>query len=82
MLDTRTKIGAGGRVIIPSLIREKLHLSIGDEVIIHVKGEELCITTAEQALSKIREKVKKQNRKKTSLVNELIAKRRSEASHE
>ncbi|OJW53485.1 MAG: hypothetical protein BGO67_01705 [Alphaproteobacteria bacterium 41-28] len=82
MLDMRTKIGAGGRVIIPSLIREKLHLSIGDEVILHLKGEELCITTAEQALRILREKVKKHNRRKTSLVNDLIAKRRSEASHE
>jgi AbrB family looped-hinge helix DNA binding protein len=82
MLDVRTKIGAGGRVIIPSLMREKLHLSIGDEVIIHLKGEELYITTTEYALLKIQEKVKQRNKKNISLVNDLLNARRVEASHE
>lgn len=81
-LDVRTKIGAGGRIIIPSVIREKFHLSVGDEVIIHVKEEELCITTTDHALLKIRERVKKHSRKKTSLVDELLTTRRTEASHE
>ena len=82
MLDMRTKIGAGGRVIIPSVIREKLHLSVGDEVIIHVKEEELYITTTDHALRKIREKVKKNRQEKVSLVDELLAVRRTEASCE
>lgn len=82
MLDIRTKIGAGGRVIIPSIVREKLHLSIGDEIILHVKEEELFITTAEQALHKIREKVKQRNKKKISLVDELFALRHIESSYE
>ena len=82
MLDMRTKIGAGGRVIIPSVIREKLHLSVGDEVIIHVKEEELYITTTDHALRKIREKVKKNRQEKVSLVDELLAVRRTEASRE
>lgn len=82
MLDIRTKIGAGGRIIIPSIIRQKLHMSVGDEVIIHVKEEELYITTTEHALLKIRAKVKKHNREKISLVDELLATRRAEASHE
>lgn len=82
MLDVRTKIGSGGRIIIPSIIREKLHMSIGDEVILQVKEEELYITTAEHALQKIREKVKKYTKGKPSLVNELFAMRRIETSHE
>jgi len=82
MLDIRTKIGEGGRVIIPAIIREKLHMSVGDEVILHVKEEELCITTVEQALHKLREKVKKHSRGKTYLVDELFITRRTEVSHE
>lgn len=82
MLDVRTKIGAGGRVIIPAVIREKLHMSVGDEVILHVREEELSITTTEQALHKLREKVKKHSRGKASLVDELFATRRTEASRE
>jgi AbrB family looped-hinge helix DNA binding protein len=82
MLDMRTKIGAGGRVIIPSLMREKLHLSIGDEIILHLKEEELYITTVEYALLKIREKVKQHNKKNISLVSDLLNTRRIEASHE
>jgi len=82
MLDIRTKIGTGGRIIIPSLVREKLHMLVGDEIILHVKEEELYITTTEHALHKIREKVKKHNKEKISLVDELFAMRRIEASHE
>jgi len=82
MLDIRTKIGAGGRVIIPSLIRERLNFSVGDEVVLHVKEEELCITTVEQALSQLQQKVKARNKGKISLVNELLATRRKEAADE
>lgn len=57
-------------------------MSVGDEVIIHLKEEELYITTTDHALQKIQEKVKKYNKGKTSLVDELFAMRRREASHE
>jgi AbrB family looped-hinge helix DNA binding protein len=82
MLDIRTKIGAGGRIIIPSLIREKLHFSIGDEVVLHVKENELYITTIEQALRQLQHKVKARNKEKVSLVDELFATRRKEAAGE
>ena len=82
MLEIRTKIGAGGRVIIPFLIRERLHFSVGDEVVLQVKEEELCITTVDQALSQLQQKVKARNKGKISLVNELLARRRKEAADE
>lgn len=82
MLSVRTKIGAGGRVIIPFSMRERMHFSVGDEIVLHVKDEGLCITTVEQALSQLQQKVKARNKSKISLVNELLATRRKETADE
>ena len=82
MLDVRTKIGAGGRVIIPSAIRNQLHLSIGDEVVLHVKEQQLCILTSDQALSIMRKKLKEQGKNKHALVDDLLDMRKHEAKSE
>ena len=82
MKDLRTKIGEGGRLIIPARFREHLHLDIGDEVILHIKGDELCITTAQQSLAKLQARVKEYMDKTDtpfSLVDTLINARRAEA---
>ena len=78
----RTKIGAGGRVIIPFSIRERMHFSVGDEIVLHVKDEGLCITTVEQALHQLQQKVKTRNKGRVSLVNKLLETRRKEAADE
>ncbi len=85
MNEVRTKIGEGGRVIIPALYRQALHLNIGDEIILHFEDNEIHIITPEQALAKLQAKVKGYLDKSTepvSLVDELIAMRRSEAKDE
>ncbi|MDI9638453.1 AbrB/MazE/SpoVT family DNA-binding domain-containing protein [Kamptonema cortianum] len=82
MLGVRAKIGAGGRVIIPFSIRERMHFSVGDEIVLHVKDEGLCITTVEQALHQLQQKVKARNKGRVSLVNELLETRRKEAADE
>lgn len=85
MNDIRTKIGDGGRVIIPAIFRQALHLDAGDEIILHFEDNELHITTPEQALSKLQAKVKSyldKAGKPGSLVDELIAMRRAEAKDE
>jgi AbrB family looped-hinge helix DNA binding protein len=85
MNDIRTKIGEGGRVIIPSVFRQQLHLNIGDEVILHIKDEEIYMTTPLQALRKLQARVKgymDTTDKPISLVDELIALRRTETEEE
>ena len=75
----RTKIGEGGRIIIPALIRQNLDLAVGDDVVIHVEDEKIYITTPNQSLRKLQEALKScSNDHKFSLVDDLIAQRRLE----
>ena len=85
MNDVRTKIGDGGRVIIPAIFRQTLHLEAGDDIILHFEDNEIHIITPEQALIKLQAKVKSyldKADKPISLVDELIATRRAEAKDE
>lgn len=85
MHDVRTKMGDGGRVIIPAIFRQTLHLEAGDDIILHFEDNEIHITTPEQALIKLQAKVKSYldtTGKPVSLVDELIAMRRAEAKDE
>lgn len=85
MQAIRTKIGEGGRVIIPSAFRQNLHLHTGDDIVLHIEDNVIYITTPDGALSKLQAKVKDalaKNEKKTSLVDELITMRRQEIENE
>ncbi len=85
MNDIRTKMGDGGRVIIPVIFRKILRLKAGDDIILHFEDNEIHITTPEQALIKLQAKVKSyldKADKPVSLVDELIAMRRAEAKDE
>lgn len=82
MLEVKTKIGEGGRILIPAFLRENLHLSVGDEVILKIKDGELCISTAMHALKVIQEKVRQHIPDNVSLVDMLLDMRRKEVEHE
>lgn len=85
MHDVRTKIGDGGRVIIPAIFRQALHLEAGDDIILHFEDNEIHMTTPEQALIKLQVKVRSyldKAGKPVSLVDELIEMRRSEVKDE
>lgn len=85
MNSIRARIGEGGRIIIPFAFRQHLHLKIGDDIILHLKDEEIYITTPLSALKKLQARVK--NYKNTtgssfSLVDDLIHSRRVEGVKE
>lgn len=85
MKAIRTKLGKGGRVIIPTAFRQYLHLETGDDIILHMEDNLLYLTTAEQALQKLQKKVRnyiKTNDQNISLVDELITMRRNDAKYE
>lgn len=85
MNEIRTKIYEGGRVIIPAAVRQCLHLSVGDDIILQVKDDEIHILTPQHALHKLQTQVKNFTDaadKPISLVNDLLAMRRREAEHE
>ena len=85
MQDIRTKIGEVGRVIIPAIIRQQLHLTPGDEIILHIQDDALHISTPQHSLKKLQNKVKRfmeTSDQPFSLVDELIAQRHIEAERE
>ena len=85
MKAIRTKLGKGGRIIIPTAFRQYLHLETGDDIILHMEDNLIYLTTAEQALQKLQKKVKnyiKATDRNISLVDELITMRRNEAKYE
>ena len=85
MKAIRTKLGKGGRVIIPTAFRQNLHLETGDDIILHMEDNVIYLTTAEQALRKLQNKLKSYintTGQNISLADELIAMRRNEAKCE
>ena len=63
MLEQRIKMGEGGRVIIPSAYRKALGVHPGDELVIRMKDGELRLFQQAEALERIREVVKRDQRK-------------------
>ena len=80
--DVTTKIGAGGRVVIPADLRREIGADIGDEVILRLAGGEIHILTRSQAIQKAQALVRRIIPKGRSLVKELLRERRKEAERE
>jgi AbrB family looped-hinge helix DNA binding protein len=77
-----TKLGEGGRLVIPAEIRKILGLKVGDSLLLRVEDSELHIITVEQAWSRAQGIVRRFVPPGESLVDELIADRRAEAARE
>jgi AbrB family looped-hinge helix DNA binding protein len=75
----RTKVAEGGRVVIPAEYRRAMGLSVGDEVVLRLEGDELRLTTMDQAIARAQSIVRKYVPEGRSLVDELLAERRREA---
>lgn len=81
----RTKLGEGGRIIIPASFRQDLHLTKGDDIILHMQEDAIYITTPNHALHKLQQKAKKyvnSTGNKISLVQELLSLRRAEMDYD
>jgi AbrB family looped-hinge helix DNA binding protein len=78
----RTKVAEGGRVVIPAEYRRAMGLHVGDEVVIRLEGDELRLTTLDQAIARAQSTVRKYVSEGRSLVEELLAERRREAERE
>ncbi|MDQ3713681.1 MAG: AbrB/MazE/SpoVT family DNA-binding domain-containing protein [Acidobacteriota bacterium] len=81
MITEIAKLTNGNRVVIPAAIRKSLGLHVGDAItlVLQDNGEVLLLTQQEavrQAQALIRQHVNKER----SLVDELLAERREEAS--
>ena len=52
MKAIRTKLGKGGRVIIPTAFRQNLHLETGDDIILHMEDNTIYLTNSRTSPTK------------------------------
>lgn len=78
----RTKVAAGGRVVIPAEFRRRLGIHEGDEVILRLDDGEVRILTPKEAIQRAQAIVGQYVAGDRSLADELIAERRREAEGE
>jgi AbrB family looped-hinge helix DNA binding protein len=79
MPETRTKIGTGGRVVIPARYRKRIGVDVGDDVVLVLDGEEVRLLTPRQAVRRAQALVRRHVPAGTRLSDELIEDRRREA---
>ena len=78
MIEIRTKLAEGGRIVIPAEYRQALGLHIGDEVILRLEEGGVRIFTPQQAIKHAQELVSRYVSQDRSLVDELLAERQAE----
>jgi bifunctional DNA-binding transcriptional regulator/antitoxin component of YhaV-PrlF toxin-antitoxin module len=74
----KTKLGEGGRIVIPPEYLQVLGMEVGDTVILRLEEGQVFIFTPQQAIRNAQELVRKYLPERRSLSDELINKRRTE----
>ena len=82
MAAIKTKLGKGGRVVIPAEYRKRLGIEPGDEIIVTFKDGEIKITTVREAGRRAQAIVRRFVPEGRMLSDELIRERREEAGRE
>ena len=82
MIENVTKIGKGGRIVIPAAMRKLIGVSEGDELILRYRDGRLEIMTVRQAVQDAQNLVSRFVPEDRRLVDELLAERRAEAKRE
>ena len=79
----QSRVTEGGRVVIPANIRRQAGIDVGEIVNFEIDNDSsIRITTQKQNLRRAQELFRKYVPEGRSLVDELIAERRKEASNE
>lgn len=81
-LSARTRIGAGGRIVIPQPMREALGVKEGDDLLLEIDESGLHVRSVRHAVKLAQRTVAKYVKPGRSLAAELIAERRREAERE
>jgi AbrB family looped-hinge helix DNA binding protein len=81
-LQTRTLVGAKGRIVIPVEMREALGIDEGDKVTLQVEDHELRISTIRGRIRRAQERAARYVKPGTLVSDELSAERREAAKHE
>jgi AbrB family looped-hinge helix DNA binding protein len=77
-----TRVDANGRIVLPAAVRRRLGLGPGDGVIIRTDADGVRVLAAAEAVREAQALVRSHVRGKGSLVEELLAWRRSEAERD
>ena len=77
-MKMKTRIGLGGRIVIPSAYRRQLGLKVRDEVILVLEGDEIRVLTPAQAIKQEQALVRRHVPAGSRLADELIAERQSQ----
>lgn len=78
----QVKISVGRRMVLPPEACEKLHLGVGDTVIVEVKDDGIRLRSWKTVLQEMQQHLAQKVPAGVSLVDELIAERRAEAVRE
>jgi AbrB family looped-hinge helix DNA binding protein len=76
------KLGEDGRLVIPAPLRKSLNLKPGDTLVVESDGDSLLVRGYDQVLRETQEFFRQFVPPGTSVVDELIADRRAEATRE
>jgi AbrB family looped-hinge helix DNA binding protein len=76
------KVEKSGRILIPAAIRRRFNIKEGTEVILRVDEDGIQVRTREQALARIRKRLRRYIPEGRLLSEELIQERRAEALRE
>ena len=81
-IRTTLHVAAGGRIVIPAEVRERLGMEVGAELVLTVQDDHATLINARAARRKAREGVRRYVNPKASLSRELMAQRKEEARRE
>ncbi len=78
MTEAIIRVNEQGRIVIPVNLRQELGLVIGSKLIVRLEGKKIVLEQPEDVFKRLRSTFNSP----TSLVDELIEERRTEAKHE
>lgn len=76
------KLDQSGRIVIPSELRERMHFSAGDELVLRESGGMVTLSSYDQVLADAQAYCMSLLEPGVSVVDELLAERREEAARE
>ena len=82
MLESVTKLGEGGRIVVPSAFRKALGIQTGDDLIMVLENDELRIMSPRRAIARAQALVRRYIPDDFRLSDELLEDRRREAERE
>lgn len=80
MSNVKTRIGEGGRIVIPVEYRRALGLEPGDEVILVLEDGDVRVMTPQRAVQRAQALVRRYIPEELDLVDELLQERRDEVT--